>query len=200
MSAPRRSKKYQPESTGKPCDCKGCHNEGLYKAPKDRTLKSFYWFCLEHVQEYNKNWNFYAGMSPAQIEEQIRLDQVGHRPTWHVNDLYANMMRDPLDILGLAKRRRKPDPKAPEMDDFQSKDDKINTPFLSTVKHLEAIKTLELVPPVNEQTVKQNYKRLAKKYHPDKNAGSKDAEEMFKSLTEAYHLLMKAFHQAGRQQ
>ena len=83
------------------------------------------------------------------------------------------------------------------MDDFQSKDDKINTPFLSTVKHLEAIRTLELAPPVNEQTVKQNYKRLAKKYHPDKNAGSKDAEEMFKSLTEAYHLLMKAFHQAA---
>ena len=87
MNTRKSSRKYIPESTGKPCDCKGCKKEGIYRAPKDRTLKNFYWFCLEHVQEYNKNWNFYEGMSADEIEQQIRLDLVGHRPTWQVNDL-----------------------------------------------------------------------------------------------------------------
>ena len=188
----RSSKKYVPESTGKPCDCKGCKREGIYRAPKDRTLKNFYWFCLEHVQEYNKNWNFYEGMSPDEIEMQIRLDLVGHRPTWQVNDLYANALKDPLDILGLSKGRQKKRRVLPEMDDFESKDAHIKRPFLATVEHLDAIRTLNLNPPITVETVKVQYKNLAKKYHPDKNAGSKEAEEMFKNITGAYRLLMKA--------
>ena len=68
---------------------------------------------------HNKNWNFYEGMTPEQLEEQIRLDQVGHRPTWHVHDLYANAMKDPLDILGLSRGRNK-GRKNPDIDDFES--------------------------------------------------------------------------------
>ncbi len=192
MNTRRSSKKYMPESTGKPCDCKGCKNEGVYRAPKDRTLKNFYWFCLQHVQEYNKNWNFYDGMSADEIEKQIRLDMVGHRPTWKVNDLYANALKDPLDILGLSRGRQKKRRLFPDIDDFESKDAQIKTPCLATVEHLEAIRTLNLMPPINCDTVKCQYKALAKKYHPDKNAGSKEAEEMFKNLTQAYQLLMKA--------
>ena len=192
MNTRKSSKKYIPESTGKPCDCKGCKKEGIYRAPKDRTLKNFYWFCLEHVQEYNKNWNFYEGMSADEIEQQIRLDLVGHRPTWHVNDLYANALKDPLDILGLSKGRQRKKRILPEMDDFESKDAHIKRPFLATVEHLEAIRTLNLNPPITTETVKVQYKALAKKYHPDKNAGSKEAEEIFKNITQAYRLLMKA--------
>ena len=192
MYTRKSSKKYIPESTGKPCDCKGCKKEGIYRAPKDRTLKNFYWFCLEHVQEYNKNWNFYEGMSPDEIEMQIRLDMVGHRPTWQVNDLYANALKDPLDILGLSKGRQKKRRILPEMDDFESKDAHIKRPFLATVEHLDAIRTLNLNPPITTETVKVQYKTLAKKYHPDKNAGSKEAEEIFKNITQAYRLLMKA--------
>ena len=189
----RSSKKYVPESTGKMCDHKGCSCEGIYRAPKDRSLKNFYWFCLEHVQEYNKNWNFYAGMGSAEIEEQIRLDSVGHRPTWKVNDLYANALKDPLDILGLSRGRQRKK-HIPLGDDFESKDAQIKRPFLATVEHLDAIRTLNLTPPINCDTVKNQYKVLAKKYHPDVNGGSKEAEEKFKSVTQAYHLLINALN------
>ena len=37
--------------------------------------------------------------------------------------------------------------------------------------------------------VKKAYRRLAIQYHPDKNGGSKDAEEKFKEATEAYEVL-----------
>ena len=37
--------------------------------------------------------------------------------------------------------------------------------------------------------IKSAYRKLAVKYHPDKNAGDKAAEEKFKEASEAYHIL-----------
>ena len=38
-------------------------------------------------------------------------------------------------------------------------------------------------------TIKRAYRKLAKKYHPDTNAGNAQAEEKFKEATEAYNVL-----------
>jgi len=41
----------------------------------------------------------------------------------------------------------------------------------------------------NADQIKSSYRKLAVKYHPDKNKGDKGAEEKFKEASEAYHVL-----------
>lgn len=50
-------------------------------------------------------------------------------------------------------------------------------------------KVLGLEKTATGEEIKKTYRKLAKKYHPDTNAGSKTAESKFKELTEAYEVL-----------
>ena len=65
------------------CDMPTCSAAGEYRAPKGRErLNEYFWFCLEHVREYNKAWDYYAGMSEREIERHVRSDVTWQRPTW----------------------------------------------------------------------------------------------------------------------
>lgn len=49
--------------------------------------------------------------------------------------------------------------------------------------------TLEVTKTADGETIKKSYRRLAMKYHPDKNPGCKESEEKFKYICEAYEVL-----------
>jgi molecular chaperone DnaJ len=49
--------------------------------------------------------------------------------------------------------------------------------------------TLGVARDASDDDIKKAYRRLAMQWHPDRNSGSKDAEEKFKSITEAYDVL-----------
>ncbi|MDP3382888.1 MAG: molecular chaperone DnaJ, partial [Phenylobacterium sp.] len=51
------------------CDHPGCSMPAAARAPKSREMMNeHYWFCQPHAAEYNRNWNFFAGMSEGEIK------------------------------------------------------------------------------------------------------------------------------------
>ena len=48
---------------------------------------------------------------------------------------------------------------------------------------------LDVSKSANSEEIKKAYRKLALEHHPDRNQGSKEAEERFKEVTEAYEVL-----------
>src|SRR5689334_6142159 len=65
---------------------------------------------------------------------------------------------------------------------------------MSTKDYLEKdyYKTLGVPKTATAAEIKQAYRELARKYHPDANKGDAKAEERFKEITEAYNVLSDA--------
>lgn len=167
------------ENTVQPCDHAGCDLPGLYPAPKSRQhLNQRYHFCLEHVREYNKKWNFFEGFSEEQIYHQMRRDMVGDRPTWPASiplkleaRLHEFIRKFTKDSPGTAK------PKS-----------------AAITKEAQALETLGLGPLADTKSIKARYRELVKKYHPDKNPDNPKALERFKIISEAYMVLRAGWH------
>ena len=49
--------------------------------------------------------------------------------------------------------------------------------------------TLGVAKSASQEDIKKAYRKLAMKFHPDKNAGNKEAENKFKEVKEAYEIL-----------
>src|SRR5579863_1383268 len=72
------------------CDHPGCEAGGNFRAPRSRLeLDRYFWFCIDHVRSYNTAWNYYAGMSAAEIEAEIRRDTVWQRPSWRLGERHG---------------------------------------------------------------------------------------------------------------
>jgi curved DNA-binding protein len=57
------------------------------------------------------------------------------------------------------------------------------------MEYKDYYKTLGVGKEATQDEIKKQYRKLAVKYHPDKNPGNKQAEEKFKDLGEAYEVL-----------
>lgn len=178
----RQRKYFAPQNEGEVhcCDFPGCNKPGEYRAPKDRRLKDYYWFCLEHVQEYNAGWNYYE--HPEEQEEENVSRKKFRRPRFSnfsagVKYSYGYTFKDHFEFF---------DEYAPG---FAAQTGEV---YFSETE-LGYLKIMELKPgEVSIDTLKSQYKKLVKKYHPDLNRDDKDAEENFKKLSAAYkHLLAK---------
>ena len=177
MKKIKRPRKYfapQNEGTERKCDHPGCEKAGEYRAPKDRKLKDYYWFCLEHVQEYNAQWNYYAGEIPEEDEgPKARMHFKGFRSKVRYKHGYS--FKDDFGFFGEYAT------------DYSAIDDEI----MYNAEERKCLEIMELkISEVSLEGLKRQYKKLAKKYHPDTNQGDKDAEEKFKQLTNAYSLLL----------
>ncbi|UFN48200.1 J domain-containing protein [Roseomonas sp. OT10] len=167
-------------SSFRPCEAPGCEAAGEFRAPRDRSrLRDYYHFCLEHVRAYNQAWDFYKGMTPDEIEQHLKEDNGWQRPTWPLGRLGTQgkfdpaFLKDPLGLFADAKPApRKSATKAP-------------------AELRAALDVLGLGWPLDEEALRERWKELAKRYHPDANGGDKSAEERLKDVNRAYSLLRK---------
>lgn len=166
------------------CNMPGCDAAGEHRAPRSRdNLAEFYWFCLEHVREYNKSWNYCRGMNEQQIELEIRNDTVWRRPTWPLGPRTAAAQRRfeaEWRTHGFGFRP----------DDGASRNGSDGRTGPGTAEQ-KALRCMDLWPPVNLTQLKARYKELVKQFHPDANGGDKAAEERLKDINDAYRTLRR---------
>ncbi len=53
------------------CDYVGCNETGPHPAPKSPGSRERWNFCKSHAAEYNRNWDFFAGMSDEEAKRHM---------------------------------------------------------------------------------------------------------------------------------
>jgi len=169
------------------CEWYNCNQSGEFKAPLEKdNSKSFRWLCTEHIKLFNKNWDYFDGMCQDEIEDFLKSDLTWHRPTQQFgssdnffNILWNNALNDKFNFFKHEKNINK-----------------LNGKELSE-KDKEAFKIMGLDLSADWPNIRKKFKILVKKFHPDKNAGSKEFEDKLKKITLAYshlkHIMIKKY-------
>jgi DnaJ-domain-containing protein 1 len=172
------------------CDHAGCRTAATARAPKSRELMNeHYWFCQAHAAEYNKQWNFFAGMSDEQVAEVQAARVTGERPTWSFKA--SNRSReaqagngdpgafaDPFSLFGMGASTVQHKPRA---DGRQ----------LGKMER-GALADLDLDDTAEPKAIKKRYHELLKRCHPDSNGGDRSAEHKLQRVIQAWKTLKKA--------
>jgi hypothetical protein len=173
------------------CDHAGCRTAATTRAPKSREmLNEHYWFCQAHAAEYNRNWDFFAGMSEQQVQDAQASRAVGDRPTWQFKASRFSReaasfsakagsgqgYADPLGVLGAARARAKVQEPARRLGKMER----------------GALAELDLSDEAQGPEIRARYTELVKRCHPDANGGDRSAESRLQRVIKAYKTLQKA--------
>jgi len=174
------------------CDHPGCRLAATARAPKSRDmLNEHYWFCQPHAAEYNRNWNFFAGMSEGEVRRR-QQDELftGGRPTWDMKAgrmsreaaAFANKFRsgqaqyrDPFGMFGGAGQQ------SPHAESRK----------LGKIER-NALADLDLDSHADGPRIRARYTELVRRLHPDANGGDRAGEHRLQRVIKAYQALRKA--------
>ena len=163
----------------RPCAWPECDKAARYRAPKTRdNLRDYVMFCLDHVRAYNAQWNFFQGMSSAEIDEFRVADVTGHRPTWRLGLRHAplHVRLRAADIFGFLGHTARP--MTPEEAEANREERR-------------ALEVLSLEEPLTMDVLKARFKLLVKRHHPDANAGDRRTEDRLRAIIQSYRLLLR---------
>lgn len=171
---------------GPVCQHPGCTRKGAFKAPKGRDHEGqFYTFCLEHVKEYNQSYNYFAGMTDGAIQDFQKDALTGHRPTWNAGVNGQVPPDSKLDAATLLRARLERLRKAREAAG-QARKKPVGR------AGLKALETLGLDESADKAMIRQRFKELAKRLHPDLNEGDRSREDKLRAIIDAYNYLKNA--------
>jgi hypothetical protein len=171
------------------CDWPSCRQAGESRAPKSRDMPNeHYWFCRPHAAEYNKNWNYFQGMSEGEIASRLEEErQTGGRPTWsfkasnNSREAAAKMSKgsffDTFGFFGAPKGKDDPLP--------------ANDRRIGKIER-RALADMDLEPGASAEQIRTRYTELIKRLHPDSNGGDRSMEDKLTRVIRAYKALKSA--------
>ena len=171
---------------GRRCESPDCKEAGEFRAPRSPRPErdGYHWFCLEHVRAFNAGYDYFKGLST----EEAASARTGH-PSWdgatkpfatnadpsRVDPSRMNI-HDPHGIFSALKGRGSRFGAAPARPDG----------VCLSAKDRQALKTLGLAEDATLDAIKKQYKRLARRYHPDTNGGDRSQEHELHKVIDAY--------------
>ena len=171
------------------CEHPGCLQAASAKAPKSRQrMDEHYWFCQSHAAEYNRGWDFFAGMNEGQMERERERSATGDRPTWQFKaSRYSReaaafaagtgrAFADPLGLLRAARKRAEAEAQGRNLGRLER----------------NALADLDLGEEATGPQIRARYTQLIKRCHPDSNGGDRSAEQKLQRVLKAYKLLKQA--------
>ena len=183
-----KSSKKKKEPTGDPCQWEGCDQPGVHKAPMGRNREGqFIRLCINHIREYNKNYNYFSGLDDDAIAKFQKDTVTGGRPTWQ---------------MGTNRTSNKPplnerDPNAEGAQRLYNRSNRASGSAPNRSRKLKALEKksfddLNLAHNVSSDDIKARYKLLVKQHHPDANGGDRSSEDHLRRIIAAYKILQKS--------
>ena len=182
----RRGMSGAQETSTRVCEHEGCTEAGQYRAPKaPDVLDDFYWFCKDHVREYNLKWNFFHGKTEAEMNAQNSKDKVWERATKDFRDPEARAwarlgIEDPHQVLG-ENATRNPGRKGGATRRLPSTEQR-------------AVEILDANADMTKAEIRKAYKALIKVLHPDMNGGDRSQEEQLQEVVWAWDQIKDSRH------
>jgi curved DNA-binding protein CbpA len=179
------------------CQWQGCSEGGEFRAPMGRGREGrFFLFCLAHVQAYNKSYNYFQGMSDDEVAAFQKSAVTGHRPTW-------NMGSNATDAAAAGRSgaarfrqfernaRRGPESVFADDDEAAAREEKARRQPLGNMAR-KSLQALNLDGRPSKTEIKNRFKDLVKRHHPDVNGGDKGSEDRLREIIQAYNYLKQA--------
>ncbi len=188
----RRGMSGAVETSTRTCEHPGCERPGQYRAPKSPDiLDEYWWFCRDHVREYNLKWNFFAGQTEDEMFDSMEHDRVwgrasepfserGPRPRPDQRAWGRLGVEDPMEILG-DKATRNPGRTATNA----------HTRRLPPTER-RALEILDARDSWSRTEIRKQYKSLVKDLHPDMNGGNRADEDRLQEVVWAWEQLRES--------
>ncbi|MBI1386811.1 MAG: DnaJ domain-containing protein [Rhizobiales bacterium] len=177
------------------CQHAGCSQSGTHRAPKGRGREGeFFTFCIDHVREYNKSYNYFAGMSDEELAEYREAAATGHRPTWTMgaNKWARGTAASPEQAAGWRRAQRmRADPHGFFEDGDSTSAHPSSRRSIGTIER-KCLRALELDERATADVIKRRFKELVKRHHPDANGGDRASEDKLREVIQAYNYLKQA--------
>ncbi len=181
----------------RPCEWPGCRAPASARAPKSRErMGEHYWFCQPHAGEYNRSWDFFAGMSEGEIRAAQEARATGERPTWQFKA--SRLSREAAAFaarMGTGAGGKGPGAYADPLGVFGG--DEARRPARAPERHLgrlerRALEELDLEASADATAIRTRYLELVKRFHPDSNGGDRTSEHKLQRVLRAYKALRTA--------